>query len=476
MSDFTPTQTPANAAQSRFNTQFKTQSLCRQNRIRQLEDDITTLAAHIDAAMFRWLELLREFDECEGWKGEGIKSLAHWLNWKCGMGLATAREKVRVALALKNLPQTSAAFRAGKLSYSKARAISRVATPDNEDVLLHIAFNGTAFHVEQAVYAWRREKRFEALKQENRRHELRLLHWHTDDEGCLVLKARLSPEQGAQVTCAIEAMMETLFEEHKNVSAETSEFEKANELLAHPHPMASRRADALARIAAEWQANPVADSRSSGDRFVVNLHTDIETLRADGGGAESELDGAENVSAETSRRLACDCSVIHWLDYRGNPVIGAEAVAVSRKTRSVPPALRRALQRRDRGCRFPGCSATRFVDAHHIHHWADGGETHINNLVLLCRHHHRLLHEGGFGLTRLADGGLRFTNPVGKALPQNAEKRFSGNAFALQQENEALGLGINPHTAIPDWHGESMDSSIVVHNLVLRERRQDRSD
>lgn len=193
----------------------------RQNRIQQLENDITTLAAHVDAAMFRWLELLREFDECEGWKGEGIKSLAHWLNWKCGMSLATAREKVRVALALKNLPQTSGAFREGRLSYSKARAISRVATPNNEDVLLNIAFNGTAFHVEQAVYAWCRERRFELLQKENRRHDLRELHWHTDDEGCLVLKARFTAEQGAIVQNAIAVMMETIFLEQKSVSAET---------------------------------------------------------------------------------------------------------------------------------------------------------------------------------------------------------------------------------------------------------------
>jgi hypothetical protein len=452
-----------------FKEEFKAQAAARQNRIRQLEDDITSLAAHIDAAMFRWLELLREFDACEGWKGEGIKSLAHWLNWKCGMSLATGREKVRVASALKELPQTSDAFRAGRLSYSKVRAITRVATPNNEDLLLNIAFNGTAFHVEQAVYAWRREKRFELLKQENRRHDLRELHWHTDDDGCLVLKARFTPEQGALVQNAIEAMMETLFQEQKNVSAETSEFEQSTPTWERPHPLSSRRADALSRITAEWSNNPNVSSVSSNDRFVINLHTDIETLRADGTGAESELVGCENVSAETSRRLACDCSVINWLDHKGSAILGAEPLAVSHKTRTVPPAMRRALQRRDRGCRFPGCSCTRFVDAHHIHHWADGGETHINNLVLLCRHHHRLVHEGGFGLLRNADGEIRFTNPEGSYIPQSAEMRFSGSVSTLTRENEELGIDITPKTSIPDWQGESMNSSIVVHNLTLRD-------
>jgi len=230
------------------------------------------------------------------------------------------------------------------------------------------------------------------LRQENRRHELRELQWHTDDDGCLVLTARFTPEQGALVRNAISAMMETLFEEQKNVSA------------------------------------------------------------------------------ETSRRLACDCSVINWLDHKGNSIAGVEALAVSRKTRTVPPALRRALQRRDRGCRFPGCRCSRFVDAHHIHHWADGGETHINNLVLLCRHHHRLVHEGGFGLMRSLDGDIQFTTPKGKPIPESGEKRFSGSVSSLTLENEELGIAISPQTSIPDWWGESMDSSIVVHNLTLRDQ------
>src|SRR5690606_11700310 len=108
----------------------------RKQRVQQLEDDLCELAAHIDAAMFRWLELLREFDECQGWGGgEGIKSCAHWLNWKCGLSLNAGRERLRVAQALPQLPQTTAAFREGRLSYSKVRAITRVATSKNESVL-----------------------------------------------------------------------------------------------------------------------------------------------------------------------------------------------------------------------------------------------------------------------------------------------------------------------------------------------------
>ncbi len=389
--------------------------------IRQLEDDICQLAAHIDAAMFRWLELLREFDECEGWAGDGIKSCAHWLNWKCGLNLGAARERVRVARALKDLPQTREAFRAGRVSYSKVRAITRAATPRNEDLLLSIAFNGTAWHVERAVSIWRRDKRLRALERDNERHAMRELSWYYDDEGFLVMHARFTPEQGAVIRQAVEAAAEQLFQEQKNVSAEISESEQGSVPELQPHPIATRRADALARMAEGWLSG---SGCSNGDRFVVNVHTDMETLKAEGSGAEAELEEDGKVSAETSRRLSCDAGVIHWLERQGDPLSGAEPLSVGRKTRTVPPAIRRALQRRDRGCRFPGCTCTRYVDAHHIHHWADGGATHIDNLVLLCRHHHRLVHEGGFGLNRIALRRVPFHRSQ-----RQAHSRCAGNAF-----------------------------------------------
>ena len=110
-----------------------------------------------------------------------------------------------------------------------------------------------------------------------------------------------------------------------------------------------------------------------------------------------------------------------------------------------------------------------WVDAHHIHHWADGGATHINNLVLQCRHHHRLVHEGGFGLARIAASEFRFTDPAGKRIPDAPEKRFRGNFFELLAVNRSTGITITPETPVPDWLGESMDDDIVVHHLMLRE-------
>jgi hypothetical protein len=235
----------------------------------------------------------------------------------------------------------------------------------------------------------------------------------------------------------------------EDVSAETS--------------VAARRADALQRIAESYLAGDAVQV-NGGDRCTIHLHTDINTLRADGDSAESELSAGGHVSAETSRRLACDCGVVHWLeDGNGN------TLDVGRRTRSIPPAIRRALNRRDGGCRCPGCTARHHVDAHHIRHWADGGETRIDNLLLLCRHHHRLVHEGGYGLAQDVAGQPVFTTPKAERIPDCPESRFRGNVFALTTANRRERIDIGPRTLLPQWAGERMDHGMAVDGLIWLE-------
>jgi hypothetical protein len=336
-------------------------------------------------------------------------------------------------------------------------------------VLLNVAWHGTAWHVETQVRLYRQVKRREALAQENLRHAQRELSWHVDDSGFWVFRGRLTPEQGAVIAKALEAAMDADFEETRGVPPEVhKDLERSIPYdQGFSEPVAQRRADALERVAASYLAGLEADS-TGGDRYTINIHTDVETLRADGTGAESELDDApgrgSHVPAETSRRLACDAAVVHWHeDAEGEPL------SVGRKTRSIPPAIRRALRRRDGGCRFPGCCATRFVDAHHVHHWADGGETKLNNLVLLCRRHHRLLHEGGYGIETHPSGAFRFTLPSGKAIPEAPDGRSCGNVQAILAANGENGLHITSQTAVPDWWGEEMDHQMAVQGLLQRE-------
>ncbi len=433
------------------NTQSSTRALT------VLEDEITELSAHINAATYRLLTLIREFDERHGWSGAGLKSCAHWLNWKCGIALGAAREKVRVAHTLQDLPLISSALHSGRISYSKVRAMTRVATPQNEDYLMMIADHGTASHVERLVRNYRKVKRNEALERDNQHHALRELNWYIDDDGSYVLKARLSPEQGARITQALDAATSAIREEQLNaaedVSAET--------------PIAAHRADALERIGDLYLSGALATEEvivKGGDRSTLHIHTDINTLQAHGDGAESELASGGCVSAETSRRLACDCAVVHWLDDADGITLN-----IGRRSRSIPPAIRRALDRRDSGCRFPGCTARHYVDAHHVRHWADGGETRLDNLLLLCRHHHRLVHEGGYGLEMDTANEPIFTGPNGKVIANGPDTRFRGNVFTLATANRREHIQIGADTVVPRWYGDNMDDAMAVEGLIRRE-------
>jgi hypothetical protein len=171
----------------------------------------------------------------------------------------------------------------------------------------------------------------------------------------------------------------------------------------------ARRADALGRIAESFLQHG-SEALNSGDRQQIVIHVEAETLRNDTAG-RCELEDGPSLPAETERRLACDASIVSVVENEQG-----EPLNVGRKTRSVPPALRRALKARDRGCRFPGCPSARYVDAHHIHHWAQGGETKLSNLVQLCRFHHRQVHEGRVVIQALDDGALRFLRPDGQSF------------------------------------------------------------
>jgi hypothetical protein len=243
----------------------------------------------------------------------------------------------------------------------------------------------------------------------------------------------------------MDALFDERRDEHPDVSAETPRGDL--EEWQRPQPVATRRADALERLAESFLAGE-SRAASGGDRYVVNIHAEADVLQADGAAAQAECEECGHVSAETSRRMACDAAVVRWHeDANGEPL------NIGRKSRTIPPAIRRALQKRDGGCRFPGCSCRRFVDAHHIVHWADGGATAMDNLVLLCRRHHRLVHEGGFGVHRGAGNEIWFSYPTGDTLPATADGRFRGNARRVLSLSEAKGLQITPQTLPADCGG-----------------------
>ena len=177
-----------------------------------LGETIAALAAGLHAATYELLVLLREFDARGGWNN-GCLSCAHWLHWRSGIDLGAAREKVRVARALVQLPAVCEAMRRGRISFAKVRAITRVATPDTEAALLDLALAGTAAHVERVVRAWRRIDATVAVRQEEARHLSRNLSTWVDEDGMVVIRRRLTPELGAVVLRALEAAGDRLFRE-----------------------------------------------------------------------------------------------------------------------------------------------------------------------------------------------------------------------------------------------------------------------
>jgi hypothetical protein len=397
--------------------------------LERLSDDIANLAADLQATTCRWLLLIAEFDRREGWAQEGCKSCAHWVGWRCGVGDEAAREYVRVARRLDDLPLVRDAFARGELTYSKVRALTRVEDVSRESELVGLARATTAAQLERTVRAYRRVVASEEDPAE--REARRYLDWSVGEDGFLQIRGRLPADMGAVLVQAIEAVRDEL-REAEGVSAETPE---------DPPALGARNADALIHLADSALAS--AATSTGGDRFQLVVHVDEAALRAEP--AESgrcELDGRLPVPYEAARRMACDASLVRIVERDGEPL------SVGRKTRAIPPALRRALRSRDGGCQFPGCTQTRHGDAHHLHHWADGGHTDVANLVELCRRHHRLVHEGGFAVEG-APGSLVFVSPSGRRLrpgPRDRRRACSpvprvSAETCIQPQVETLNLG-----------------------------------
>jgi hypothetical protein len=176
----------------------------------ELGAEITSLAGHLNAGEYHWLTLVAEFDTRKGWADGACRSCAHWLNFSCGMSLGTGREKVRVAHALESLPKISAAMARGGLSYSKVRALTRAAEPATEDYFLMLALHGTAVHTERLVQGVRRAKEAEELSREARQHAGRSVTWSHDEDGSLLIRARLPAEIGALFLKALDAAVEEI--------------------------------------------------------------------------------------------------------------------------------------------------------------------------------------------------------------------------------------------------------------------------
>jgi len=345
-------------------------------------------------------ELLRRFEKSGAWRADGALSVTAWLRWKCKLSGGAAAERVGIARQLEKLPQTEGAFARGELGYQHVALIAR--TADNigtaavrtaETELLQAAqtmdpgrFASVAKDFEHRVDA------AAALAEANRAHDRRYLNLSEPLNGLVRLDGLLDAEGGATVRTALTAFMKP-----GKGDARTP---------------GQRRADALVEVC----RRPGGDHRDgAGPRPQLIIRARVETLSGVDGAPAGELEGGGMIPAETVRRLACDAALIRMTS-NGHVSGHDELIAeITHASRSIPASTRRALASRDHDCVFPGCDRPpAWCDGHHLIFWADGGPTILENLALVCRPHHRLVHEGGWQLVRKKDGQWMASQPGSK--------------------------------------------------------------
>ncbi len=424
-----------------------------------LEAALCTHAAHIAAAECRFVLMVAEVDRRGIWADQGALTCAHWLSWRCGLSAGVGREHVRVGRALAQLPLVREVFARGELSYSKVRAITRIATPAMEKSLVEMAAYATASQLETIVAAFRRAAPDEGTAALER-HRGRYLHVYTDQDGMVVINARLSPEDGATVRAAIEATRKELEDDARpdreplnDVPAGTRDPDpRAADL-----PAAASCADALVAICEAHQAEAPRRAFASGPRASVVVHADRQVLGDAGAEGCAHIEGVGMISAHTVQRLVCDASVSAL-------AFSPDGTAIPEgRTRQIPDSLRRAVLTRDAGCRWPGCSRHRYVDVHHVKFVSRGGRTRLTNLTTLCRVHHRLVHEGGYLLDMDRHAKVTVKTPKGVPLPaRTALPAVDGTDLIARHELQ--GLVLDEHTM--PVGGERYDLDLTIDVLV----------
>ena len=412
--------------------------------LEQLEAVICQGAANLSAAERDWLLAVAEFDRRDGWAQWGCVSCAAWLSWQVGLDLRAAREKVRVARLLGDFPLISAAMGRGELSYSKVRAITRIVESSTESALVDMALAGTTNHVERIVSAYRRAESAELAAQE-RQHERRSLQHSFDADGSMVITIRLPAEAGTVILSAVEAFVSPAKADAAGVV----------------EPLSTRRADAMLALAQAGASSP--EGASGAAQYLVTVHVDAEVLAAAEAGGRCELIGLGDsitdpvgVSSATARRLACDGDVeVVVEDGDGNPLY------MGRRSRLVRGKLRRAVHARDGCCRFPGCNRRARAETHHADDWSLGGFTNIDKVVLLCRFHHHMVHEGGWQVIASPTEGFVFRSPGGRSL-NAAPPVIAGHPDAVAANNRSARDGRCR------WGGETLDLDLALTALFSR--------
>jgi hypothetical protein len=449
--------------------------------LERLEAQICELAGHLTAATCRFLVLLGDFDERDGWASWDMSSCAAWLSWKCQMTAGAAREHVRVARALRGLPVIRGEFAAGRLSYAKVRALTRIATPENEAGLAEIAGPMTGNQLERFARAHRKVSPADDAAALIRRR----LAWRIEEDGSLAGTFHLPPLAGAVLLKALRAAA-------GDAQTPASDQPTPRDQPRPSAPTSSSLADALLAIAEAFLAGKVATA-DDPDVYQVIVHAGTDALpvgpphvpspspATTSRGVSAETSGSSSqaqahpadparchvedgpaISVTTAQMIACSAT-ISWMLHDS---VG-KLLDLGRRRRRPNAALRRAARERDKcRCRFPGCESRR-VDLHHIQYWSHGGQTKLDNLVSLCKYHHMLVHDRGYLIAAARDGTFAFYRPDGTPIPSSPTLPQPGGTIEDWHEAE-----ITPETIIPSWYGERLDLDHAIYICLANARNQ----
>ena len=337
-------------------------------------------SARIAREEARFVGYTAELGKREGWRAEGATSLEAWMVERCGVSRASARSYAHVGEQLEERPHLTAALSSGELTFDKVAAVVDVATPSNDRELADLALQCTVRQLQEVAHTERGVPRSRAETD----HESRSVRFNDE---CRTVTAQMPPESYAEVKSCLETKARAL-----------------------PSDGETRWDQRLCDVYLEIFGSDRAAAQGASP-YVVVVHAPLETLAEESSELAGELERGGLIDAETVRRLACDATVIVALDDDlGHTMYEGRA----RRFPSGPQ--RREVMRRDRHCRFPGCANVTFTNVHHIKPWGSGGRTDLENLVLMCQHHHYRLHSSGWSMTGNANEELTLVAPTGRVM------------------------------------------------------------
>ena len=360
--------------------------------IEELDTAIVNLAAKINVATYELLVLVRQFEDRAGYLKWGLKDAAEWLAYRCDIGRSAAYEKVRVARALRGLPAISASFSTGELSYSKVRAMTRVATAQNEEALLAFALKTTAATVEERCREMRNAAD-DSIDSASRAVSNRSLRVSRNAErGMMTVTVELPIETGELLEKALDKARDDQVATAPDFAGES---------------WSAQQADAFTNLLNDYLADSGSEKASASDNYLVTVHVDQKALTAG--------EGRSSLPIDTVKRICCDGHAVVLTENADG-----EPLSIGRKSRVVPTGIKRAvLAKHHQQCAFPGCRNKRFLHLHHVEHWSNGGETSVGNLLPMCTRHHPLFHEGQFRIEKDYRDEWIFVRPDGRVIPPN---------------------------------------------------------